>query len=96
MIMKILSMMEFVFAIIIGLHLLYNMFSMNIVLTVVGIIISRGVIFVIVSKDLASIVDLGLMVYVLAALFGIFSNPAITIAVVVWLSQKGFFSMLGH
>ena len=96
MIMKILGIVEFGFAIIIGLHLLYNMFPMNTVFTAVGIIIFRGLLFVIVSKDLASIVDLGLMGYVLAALFGIFSNPAITIAVVVWLSQKAFFSFLGH
>ena len=96
MIMKILGFMELVFAIIIGLHLLYNMFSMNTVLTAVSLVILRGVIFTISSKDFASIVDLFLMSYVLAALFGIFSNSTITIAVVVWLSQKAFFSLLGH
>ncbi len=95
--MKILGLLELIFAVIIGAHLLYGMFSREIVFFIIGYILIRGGLFIISSKDIASIVDLIFGIYVLIALYGIFSNPAVTIAFVVWFAQKGLFSvLLGH
>ena len=94
MFMKILGFIELIFAIIIGLHLLYGMFSQHLVLIVVGYIFLRGLIFTISSKDIASIIDLIFGVYVMLAVNGIFSHYTMTIALIVWFSQKAIFSLL--
>ena len=95
--MKILGFVELLFAVVTGLHLLYSVFSIDIVLIVVGFIFIRGILFTITSKDFASIVDLVFAVYAILALNGIFSHYVITIALIVWFSQKALFSLLlGH
>ncbi|MBI4010020.1 MAG: hypothetical protein HY361_02390 [Candidatus Aenigmarchaeota archaeon] len=95
--MKILGFVELLFAAIIGLHLLYDLFSRELALIVVGYIFFRGLLFTISSKDFASIVDLMFGTYALLAMNGIFLHSAITIALVVWFSQKALFSLLlGH
>ncbi len=97
MMMKFLGLLELIFAIVIGLHLLYGMFAKDTVIFMVGYILVRGIIFTISSKDIASIIDLIVGGYVLLAVNGTFSNPVVTIVSVVWLSQKGIFSILfGH
>lgn len=95
--MKILGFIELIFAIVIGTHLLYGMFSRGTVMIAIGYIFLRGVIFTIFSKDFASIVDLIFGVYAILAIYGIFSHYTITIALVVWFAQKALFSLLlGH
>lgn len=95
--MKILGFAEMLFAIVIGLHLLYGTFARDTVMVAVGYIFARGILFTISSRDFASIVDLMFGVYAVLAMNGIFSHFTITIALVVWFAQKALFSLvLGH
>ncbi len=95
--MKFLGLIELIFAIVIGFHLLYSSFSRDTVMVIVGYIFARGILFTVVSKDFASIADLLFGAYILLALNGIFSHPVITIALVFWFGQKAFFSLaFGH
>ena len=91
---KIWGLTQFAAAIIIGLHFFLGMFSQNIVLIVALYILIWAGIFVISSKDVASIIDVIAAVYILLANYGIFHNATITIAVIVWLAQKAFFAMI--
>lgn len=95
MLVKILGFIELVGGIVIGAHLLYGMFSLNDVHMAIWFLIIKGGFFTIVSKDFASMVDLVIAAYAIMALYGIFSNAAVTIAMIVWLGQKSFFSLLG-
>ena len=95
--MKFLGLIELIFAIVIGMHLLYNWFSKEIALITISYVFARGIIFTISSKDFASIVDLIFGVYAILAVYGVFSHFTVTIALIVWFAQKALFSLaLGH
>ena len=96
MLMKILGFIELGFGVIIGFHLLYGMFAIDTVITALYYFFIRGTIFVVVSKDFASIVDLVFGIYAVLALNSIFSHYSITVALIVWHSQKAVFSLLGN
>lgn len=95
MLVKILGFIELWGGILIGAHLLYGLFALNDVHMAIWFLIIKGGFFTMVSKDFASMVDLVIAAYAILALYNIFSNPIITIAIIVWLGQKAFFSLLG-
>lgn len=94
MLVKILGIIELWGGIVIGAHLLYGFFSLNDVYVAIVFLLLKGGFFTITSKDFASMVDLVIATYAILALYNIFSNPVITIATIVWLGQKAFFSLL--
>lgn len=95
MLIKILGLIELWGGIVIGAHLLYGLFLPNDVYMAIWFLIIKGGFFTIISKDFASMVDMVIAAYAIIALYNIFSNPTITIAMLVWLGQKAFFSLLG-
>ena len=95
MLMKLLGFGELVLGIIIGLHLLYGMFSRDAAMLALDYFFIRGIMFAVTSKDIASMIDLVFGTYALLVLVGIFPQQfIITIGLIVWHSQKAVFSLL--
>jgi hypothetical protein len=56
-------------------------------------LIIKGVLFTVMSKDIASIIDLICGLYALSIVLGFF-NPIITLIVILYLAQKVVFSFI--
>ncbi|MBI4895966.1 MAG: hypothetical protein HY832_00245 [Candidatus Aenigmarchaeota archaeon] len=92
-IVKLLSLLDLIATLLIGLHLLFGLFPLSTVILVPYYFILKGAIFTL-GKDVASAVDLVCGIYLLLAVYGLFSSGLMTIIVFVWLFQKSFFGVI--
>ena len=92
MIYYLLPILDTVTAIVLVLHVYFNIFPFPVVL-VHGLYLSlKGMLFA--RSDFASKIDLLCGVYVIVVAFGMFANATAALIITIWLVQKALFALV--
>jgi len=92
MIIKIFGILDLITAVIFGLSHFFHFIPKTMMFIIAGYLIIKGAIFLF-SKDIASVIDIGCGIVILLSVF-LSISPLIFIITLIFLIQKGLFSLL--